>query len=134
MSADKYLMNRIGNAGNFAQGNYKRVLCVCSAGLLRSPTAALVLSQAPFHFNTRAAGAVPQFALIPVDQVLLAWADEVVCMEPEHETVLNEMLKDSGKKVICLDIQDSFKYRSPSLMKLIADKYTEKTGFVPEET
>lgn len=29
------LMNRLGNADNPYQDRYKRVLCVCSAGLLR---------------------------------------------------------------------------------------------------
>lgn len=28
--------NAMGNAANPYQGNYKKVLCVCSAGLLRS--------------------------------------------------------------------------------------------------
>jgi predicted protein tyrosine phosphatase len=32
------LMNRLGNCKNYHQGKFKRVLCVCSAGLLRSPT------------------------------------------------------------------------------------------------
>ena len=55
MPAD-FLMNRIANSTNPFQKDYKRVLCVCSAGLLRSPTAAYVLSQAPYNYNTRAAG------------------------------------------------------------------------------
>ncbi len=38
------------------QGKYKRVLCVCSAGVLRSATTAVVLSKEPFNFNTRSAG------------------------------------------------------------------------------
>lgn len=68
--------NRIFNSGNPNQGDYKRMLCVCSAGLLRSPTTAYVLSQAPYNYNTRAAGLVADFALIPVDEVLLRWAEE----------------------------------------------------------
>ena len=65
------LMNRLANTHNHYQGDAKRVLCVCSAGLLRSPTAAFVLSQEPFGFNTRAAGIAEDFALIVVDDVLL---------------------------------------------------------------
>ena len=60
---DPFLMNRLANSSNRYQGEYKRVLCVCSAGLLRSPTAALVLSQEPYNFNTRAAGLDEAFAL-----------------------------------------------------------------------
>ena len=74
--------------GNPYQGAYKRVLCVCSAGILRSATAALVLSKEPFNYNTRSAG-VEHYALIPITEVLLAWADEVICMTKEHYSILN---------------------------------------------
>lgn len=57
--------NRKWNAKNPHQGNFERVLCVCSAGLLRSPTVAVVMAQ--HGFNTRAAGLEKDFALIPVD-------------------------------------------------------------------
>lgn len=123
---DEFRMNRIANASNSFQGGYKRVLCVCSAGLLRSPTTAVVLSQAPFNFNTRAAGLVNEFALIPVDDVLLHWADEVVCMEPSQAFEIErrlERLKLPSTKVICLGIQDSFPYRDEVLMDAIAKTY-----------
>lgn len=119
-------MNRIANCGNQFQGEFKRVLCVCSAGLLRSPTAAFVLSQEPFNFNTRAAGLVPQFALIPVDSVLLNWAHEIVCMEPGQAYELAEMLEAISlgtKAVKCLSIEDNYSYRDPALMQLIAERY-----------
>lgn len=119
--SDKYLMNRIANSGNQFQGSYKRVLCVCSAGLLRSPTAALVLSKDPYNFNTRACCAVPSFALIPLDKVLVEWADEIVCMEPEHIPAI-ESLKP-GCPVICLNITDSYEYRNEELQELIKTKY-----------
>ena len=117
----KFLMNRLANANNQFQGKYKRVLCVCSAGLLRSPTAAVVLSQEPYWFNTRAAGLEPEFALIPVDEVLLAWADEVVCMTEDQAERL--AAKVPNKPVICLQIEDSFEYRNPELVNLIKANY-----------
>lgn len=113
-------MNRLANSKNQFQGEYKKVLCVCSAGLLRSPTAAFVLSQEPFDFNTRAAGLVPDFALIPVDEVLLEWADEIVCMTKEQET---ELKTKTEKTVICLEIPDNFAYRNPKLIEMIKEKY-----------
>jgi len=123
-------MNRIGNCKNFYQGEYKKVLCVCSAGLLRSPTAAWVLSQEPYNFNTRAAGATPDFALVPVDEVLLTWADEVVCMSEEQAGTVRELLDNlklyDPPRVICLDIPDQFKYRDPRLVKLIKDRYNKR--------
>ena len=115
-------MNRLANVHNKYQGAHKRVLCVCSAGLLRSPTAAIVLASEPFNFNTRAAGLTPEFALIPVDDVLLEWADEIVCMEMGMALRLTEMVSMT-KPVICLDIEDSYSYRDPELMRLIAERY-----------
>ena len=117
--------NRIGNAGNPYQGDYKRVLCVCSAGLLRSPTTAVVLSQKPYNYNTRAAGINEDFALVIVDEVLLSWAQEIVCMQPNQKEQLEAKLAKLGlsKPVICLDIEDSFAYRNEKLIKLIKKKY-----------
>jgi predicted protein tyrosine phosphatase len=123
----KFLMNRKANALNPYQGHYPKVLCVCSAGLLRSPTTALVLSQEPYNFNTRAAGLTPEFALVPVDEVLLHWADQIVCMTEDQEVTLNELVKKNTKSkpptVICLNIEDSFEYRDPVLMENIRKNY-----------
>ena len=118
--------NRLHNMSNPSQGDYKKVLCVCSAGLLRSPSAALVLSQPPFDFNTRAAGMSSDFALVIVDEYLLAWADQVVCMTPDQKVDLMDMVKDMGvpPPIVCLEIEDSYDYRDPRLMKMIAEKYT----------
>lgn len=118
-------MNRMGNAKNEYQGKYKRVLTVCSAGLLRSPTAALVLSMPPFNYNTRAAGLNPDFALIPVDDILLHWADEVVCMTKEQAHKIKNDLDYTGR-IVCLDIPDDFQYRDPKLIELITERYKER--------
>jgi predicted protein tyrosine phosphatase len=124
--------SRIGNASNQYQGNYKRVLCVCAGGLLRSPTTAWVLGQEPYNYNTRAAGVVGEYALIKVDTVLLSWCDEIVCMEPEHVRHVKEMLENvldgKAKKIIVLDIPDQFAYRDPELVELIKRRYAEETG------
>lgn len=119
--SDNFLMNRLGNAKNYNQGDFKKVLCVCSAGLLRSPTTAVVLSQEPYNFNTRAAGLVPEFALVPVDKVLLYWADEIVCMTEYQAKTLRGLAPN--KPVICLNIEDSYRYRDPELIQLIKEKY-----------
>jgi predicted protein tyrosine phosphatase len=123
------LMNRLGNASNPDQGPAKKVLCVCSAGLLRSPTAALVLSQEPYNFNTRSCGVSSEYALIPIDTVLVAWADEIVCMQKEHAITVRRLLEstdmyyDEAPKVKVLDIPDDFSYRDPNLMALIKERY-----------
>lgn len=121
-------LNRLANCHNYFQGSSKKVLCVCSAGLLRSPTAAVVLSQDPFCFNTRAAGITEEFALIPVDDVLLEWADEVVCMEKGHEVAIIAMMVEGrrSKPVVCLEIPDDFEYMDPKLVELISNSYDER--------
>lgn len=120
------MMNRIGNARNPYQGDFKKVLCVCSAGLLRSPTAAFVLAN-EFGCNTRAAGLSAEYALIPVDDVLLSWADEVVCMSDEQAEIVDRKLVElrSGADVISLNIPDNFAYRNPALVELIREAYAD---------
>ena len=108
------------NSKNPYQGKYKRVLCVCSAGLLRSPTTALVLSQEPYNFNTRAVGLDVSHALVPVDDVLIEWADEIVCMTHEQAIRLSAM---TDKRILCLNISDSYPYRNPKLIKRIKKNY-----------
>jgi predicted protein tyrosine phosphatase len=118
-------MNRKHNARNPFQGAFKKVLTVCSAGLLRSPTAAVVLSQEPYNFNTRAAGAEDSFALIPVDEVLLDWADEVVFMTEDHFDIVDAKFPAKLKQWVILGVPDTFEYRNPELMQMIRDKYDE---------
>lgn len=108
--------NRKYNSKNPYQGKYKRVLCVCSAGLLRSPTTAFVLSNEPYNFNTRAAGIDVGHALIPVDEVLIEWADEIVCMDEYQEKQLKER---TDKPVHNLKVGDSFEYRDKGLVTII---------------
>jgi len=108
---------------NRFQGDYKKVLCICSAGLLRSPTAALVLSQDPYYYNTRSAG-IEHYALIPVSDVLLEWADEIVCMTDDQQQRLRELTK---KPVLCLMIPDDFSYRDHELVAMIHANYNKAT-------
>lgn len=119
-------MNRIRNSQNAHQGTYKKVLCICSAGQLRSATTALVLSQEPFNYNTRAAGTHPEYALVLLDPVLASWADEFVCMGQEHINVLKVYLsKDDKRNIINLELPDDYDYRDPELIKLITKRYTK---------
>lgn len=111
---------------NSYQGDYKRVLTVCSANMLRSPTMAHVLSAEPYNFNTRSAG-IADFALIPVTNDLLMWADEIVCADSEHTTVINKMLQklDIDKPLLNLRIPDVYEYRNEGLIDLIKLRYDD---------
>jgi predicted protein tyrosine phosphatase len=82
-----------------------------------------VLSQDPYNFNTRAAGITDEYALIPVDKVLLAWAHEIVCMDEKQAQVIRNRLNGDNKPIVVLGIEDSFGYRDPELIQLIREKY-----------
>ena len=114
---------------NSYQGDYKRVLTVCSANMLRSPTMAHVLSAEPYNFNTRSAG-IAGFALIPVTEELLMWADEVVCADTEHALHIRDKLMQYqlDKPIINLNIPDIYEYRNPKLIELIKERYEQRTA------
>lgn len=126
--------NQRGVIFNAYQGKYKKVLTVCSAGCLRSPTAAHILSSEPWNFNTRCAGTSKEYAIVAVDEALVAWADVILCMEEEHQFYVNkiqhklaeessEMFEYTYKQVINLNIEDNYSYRHPELVKIMQDKF-----------
>lgn len=116
--------NRKYNSKNPYQGNYKKVLCVCSAGLLRSPTTAFILSHAPYDYNTRAVGLDDSFALIPIDDILVFWADEIVCMDERQRLAIIDRFNPKCE-VINLNIADNYEYRNENLIDIIKEKYNE---------
>lgn len=120
----------IGNASNRYQGDYKKILCVCSGGLLRSPTAAVVLAKEPFNFNTRSCGVGAEYALNKLDNVLLCWADEIVCMDESHQLIIEGMQQPlkflSNAPITRLDIADIYSYRDNELIELIIERYRQR--------
>ena len=122
-------MVRYGVHSNRFQGDYKKVLTVCSANMLRSPTMAHVLSAEPYNFNTRSAGTAG-YALIPVTEDLLMWCDEVVCADTEHALwVRNKMMEWMiDKPIIDLQIPDTSAYRYPELIEFIKERYESRTA------
>ena len=118
---------RIGNASNRYQGKYKRVLAVCSGGLLRSPSIAHTLAAEPYNYNTRSVGINPDYALNILDQVLLEWADEIVCADSEHEIEVRNRLMDIGltKTIVNLKLPDVYPYRDRKLVHLIKKRYNQ---------
>lgn len=121
--------NRIHNVSNPYQGKFKKVLCVCSAGLLRSPTLAHLLSDDPWNYNTRAVGTDVGHALVPVELIHLVWADLIICMSGEQERFLKEMKKSIKwkvrAKIVCINVPDAFAYREPALIELLKERIKE---------
>jgi predicted protein tyrosine phosphatase len=119
--------NRIHNSGNPFQrpDKFKRALCLCSAGLLRSPTLSYIL-QSKFSRNCRAAGVVPAFALIVVDDVLISWADEVWCVSHSVTQTLWALAEQNkwedilaNTTIITMDIPDQFEYMDDKLVDIM---------------
>jgi len=115
-------MNALHNCKNKYQGSATRALVLCSAGLLRSPSVASYLDK-ELDYNCRAAG-VHDYALIPVDEVLVTWADVVVCVSPEIADVFKYKYKHQA--IIILDIPDIYPYKDPELMELIKKEVDNK--------
>ena len=114
--------NRAFVVGNSAQGEFPRVLCVCSASVLRSPTAAWVFSNPPFNFNTRCCGVDDDYALIKLDAALIMWAEyAIVCMESWQSQLVEDACKFVGveRDIYSLNIPDDYNYRDPALVKMI---------------
>jgi len=103
------------------QGEDKRVLFVCSAGILRSATAARIYAS---KYNTRSAGS-ESYALIPVTHELLLWADEVVFVNPDnHARTAQRYDLDTFKcKVLTLNIPDNYEHMHPELVKAFHEQY-----------
>lgn len=119
--------NRIWNCKNPNQGKALKVLCVCSAGLLRSPTAANVLHR-EFGFNTRAVGITKEYALTLLEDVHLHWADEIVCMESWMAYNIEDRLERlnlQDKSLYALNVKDEYEYMDEELQREILRKYNE---------
>lgn len=112
---------------NAYQGNWHKALFVCSAGILRSASAAEYFAQ-KHRWNTRAAGSA-SYALIPVTLNLLKWADTIYFMQEEnHQTVidsffgLDEDVDEKLQYAMVLDIPDHYNFREPELLYKLEEK------------
>lgn len=123
-------MNQMGVIENFNQrvDLYHRVITVCSGACLRSPTAAVVLSQDPFNFNTRAVGLTDEYAIVRLDDGLHMWADEFVVMENWMKDAILKRYPDTMAPIYVLDIPDRFQYRDPELIEMIKERYEVVTN------
>lgn len=115
---------------NHWQGIAPRVLFVCSAGLLRSATAATLGSQ--MGMNTRNCGSHYEYALIPISANLIYWAKKIVFVnyanyERAKENFANdeELLCQLKYKKVVWDIEDDYCYMDDTLVSLIKPKLSE---------
>lgn len=108
------------------QGKDPKVLFACSAGILRSATMQRMYSSI---FNTRSCG-THHYALIPMSNDLLAWADAIVFVNAENYLVANTTwdfgtIKAEGKRVVVLDIPDQYEHMAPELQQEIRKQFDQ---------
>jgi predicted protein tyrosine phosphatase len=106
---------------NMYQGHDKRVLFVCSAGILRSATGARLYSK---KYNTRACG-THNYALIPLSANLILWADEIVFvnMENHAEACTKFNMDEYDGRVKILSIPDDYCHMQPELIQYFIKQY-----------
>lgn len=125
--------NALANAGNRYQTDAQRVLTVCSAGMLRSPSLANHL-HTKYGYNTRACGSY-DYALVPMSEVLVEWADTIIFVNPENfNLVVNNdafqecavnLFDDNGRpksffpNIIVANIPDNFSWMHPELVEYL---------------
>ena len=113
------------------QGDYVRAVFVCTAGMLRSPTAAAVACK--MGWNTRSCG-TDRNALIQLTQQLINWADKIYFVNPEnYEVARLQFSPDIGvatwvlpaleQKSVVWNIPDEYAYMDPVLVKQIEELF-----------
>jgi predicted protein tyrosine phosphatase len=125
--SDKIRQCKDGVVKNPYQGKDKKVVFVCSMGILRSATGARLYAH---KYNTRTAGTYPD-ALVPLSPVLVAWADELVFVNKENylsftKNIDRELFEDLNIKV--LNIPDCYPHMDPKLIETFNEQY-EPSGF-----
>ena len=99
---------------------------MCSAGLLRSATLQNFLIK-EYGYNVRNCGTVESYALIPISEALVEWADEIVFVNQENYEMVKDELRemDLDYKCIILNIPDCFGFNDPELIKICKEQYEE---------
>lgn len=121
--------NQLHNIFNEFQGKTKKVLTVCSAGLLRSATLQNFLIK-EYGYNVRNCGTDASYALIPISEALVCWADEIVFVNKENYQMVEQELETMGlkEKCIVLDIPDQYGFNDPRLVEICKAQYEEATS------
>ena len=117
--------NQMHNICNPFQGKEKKVLTVCSAGLLRSATLQNMLIK-EYGYNVRNCG-TEDYALIPISEALVKWADEIVFVNLENFNRVRFDLEEYGliEKTIVLDIPDIYEFNNPKLVEICKSQYDD---------
>jgi predicted protein tyrosine phosphatase len=100
------------------------LLFICGKNKWRSPTAEHSFA---VHDGVICASAgLSHDAEVELSAELVEWADLIFVMEHVHKTKLTDRFKLflAGKRVVCLNIPDNYKFMDPTLVKLLTTKVT----------
>lgn len=132
----KATRNQLANVSNPYQGKKAKLLFVCSAGLLRSPTSANIIHK-ELGYNTRACGSSTDFALIPITEALIHWADEIVFVNQDNlddlDTEEKDLISCLDKTISVLNIPDEYDWGSVELEKIILNQFLGRKKMIIEE-
>jgi predicted protein tyrosine phosphatase len=100
----------------------RHVLFVCLLNRSRSATAERLFCKQP-DLDVRSAGTAED-ALVRVNQLMLDWADLIFTMDPGQQKALQRMFPAHPKlkKLVCLDIPDTYGFLDPDLVKLLEER------------
>ena len=98
-----------------------KLLFICSQNKIRSLTAEHMLEGVP-GFAVKSAGTEPR-SRIRINEGHIGWADLIFVMEKRHRRILEENVPEAlvGKRVICLNIPDEYRYMELALMNELKD-------------
>lgn len=115
---------RAGAINNSFQGKDKKVVFVCTMGILRSATAARLYAR---KYNTRCAGTDPE-ALVPLSVNLIEWADELVFVNAENYAIYmaeKDLTVLTEPDIRVLDIPDNYEHMHPRLIEAFREQYED---------
>lgn len=101
-----------------------KILFVCSQNKWRSLTAEKIYEG--FHYQVRSAGTDPG-ARIRITEGHVGWADWIFVMEKKHLQIVKRKYGDllQGKKVVCLNVPDQYKFMDRELIDLLKSLLSE---------
>lgn len=108
------------------QGTDRKVVFVCSMGILRSATGARIYA---CKYNTRTAGTWPD-ALVQLSENLILWADQLVFVNKENylQTLKRfeydeNLVYTIDDKAVVLNIPDNYEHMHPKLIDAFQEQY-----------
>lgn len=117
---------RAGVVNNPYQGNDRKVVFVCSMGILRSATGARLYAH---KYNTRTAGTWDD-ALVTLTDKLILWANQLVFVNQENYAQAlrkwendEDMVLTIQDKAVVLNIPDNFEHMHPELINAFNNQY-----------